>query len=85
MKIKAKAKLGTQKDGFVADTVKFIRKEVVAVEDKLHDEARSIAITSSIFGASVGILLGIVGTVLFQKYVTPPTQPTTQASPPLSR
>lgn len=66
-----KSRLGAKEDGFVNEAVKFIRKEVGAVEDKLRDEARNIAITSSIFGASIGIVLGIVGTVLFQKYVTP--------------
>lgn len=66
-----KMKLGAKENGFVNEAVKFIRKEVGAVEDKLQQEARSIAITSSIFGASIGIVLGIVGTVLFQKYVTP--------------
>jgi hypothetical protein len=85
--VKTKAKLGTKDPGFVNEAVKFIRKEVVAVEDKLHEEAKSIAITSSIFGASIGILLGIVGTVLFQKYVTPPIppMPPNQAVLPLSR
>ena len=71
-----------KKENFLTETVKFIKKEVGAVEDKLEEKGRSIAIQSGVLGASIGIVVGIVGTLLMQKYVTgtpssqvPPTPP----------
>lgn len=58
--------------GNVQEVVKFVRKEVNVVEDKLRDEAKAIAIRSGLFGGAIGIVLGIVGTALFQRYVSPP-------------
>lgn len=64
-----------KKDNFVVETAKFIKKEVNVVERKLENEARAIATRSTIFGVAIGVVVGIVGTVLMQKYVTPASPP----------
>lgn len=61
-----------KKENFVIETAKFVKKEVGAVERRLEDEANAIAMRSTIFGISIGVVLGIVGTVVMQK-VLPPT------------
>lgn len=61
-----------KKENFVIETAKFVKKEVGAIERKLEDEANAIATRSTIFGISIGVVLGIVGTVVLQK-VLPPT------------
>lgn len=61
-----------KKENFVIETAKFVKKEVGAVERRLEDEATAIATRSTIFGISIGVVLGIVGTVVLQK-VLPPT------------
>ena len=64
-----------KKDNFVIETAKFVKKEVGAVERRLENEANAIATRSTIFGISIGVVVGIVGTVLMQKYVTPQAPP----------
>lgn len=66
------------KDNFVVDTVKYIKKEVGAFENKVQAEVRSIAITGMIFGGAIGIVVGIVGTALWEKYMTTPPAPVAQ-------
>lgn len=53
------------------DAVSFVKKEVGAVERKLEAEAEAIAIRNLILGGAVGIVVGIVGTSLWEKFVTP--------------
>lgn len=66
---------GKNKDNAFVSTVKFIKKEVGSVETKIKAEAREIAIRNALFGGAIGVVLGIVGTSLWQKYVTPPASP----------
>lgn len=61
-----------KKDNFLVETVKFVKKEVGGVENKLKAEAKAIAIQYTILGAALGIVVGIVGTSLWEKYMTPP-------------
>lgn len=63
------------KDNFVVDTVKFIKKEVGAVQNKIESEAKAIAVRNMILGGAIGIVVGIVGTSLWEKYVSPPSPP----------
>jgi hypothetical protein len=71
------------KDNFVVDTVKFIKKEVGAIEDKVRTEARAIAIRNALFGGAIGIVVGIVGTSLWEKYMATPAPPAAQRSQPV--
>lgn len=66
-----KAAMGKIGDNFLTETVSFIKKEVTSAEKALEHKAKQIAMTSTIFGVAIGIVVGIVGTALFQRYVTP--------------
>lgn len=61
-----------KKESFLTEAVKFVEKGVRGVENKLENDAKRIATTSTIFGISIGIVVGIVGTVLAQHFLTPP-------------
>lgn len=63
------------KDNILVETVKFVKKEVGGVENKLRAEAKAIAIQYTILGVAIGTVAGIVGTALWEKYVSPPTPP----------
>lgn len=63
------------KDNIIVETVKFVKKEVGGVENKLRAEAKAIAIQYTILGVAIGTVAGIVGTALWEKYVSPPTPP----------
>lgn len=63
------------KDNFVVDTVRFIKKEVGVIEGKVRAEAQAIAIRNVILGGAIGIVVGIVGTSLWDKYVATPSVP----------
>lgn len=63
------------KDNLVVETVKFVKKEVGGVENKLRAEAKAIAVQYTILGVAIGTVVGIVGTALWEKYVSPPTPP----------
>jgi len=61
------------KDNVLVETVKFVKKEVSGVENKLKAEARAIAIQYTILGVAIGTVAGIVGTSLWEKYLSPPS------------
>lgn len=63
------------KDNVIVETAKFIKKEVGSVENKLRAEARAIAIQYTILGVAIGTVAGIVGTSLWEKYLSPPPPP----------
>lgn len=67
-------RMGAKRNGnVITETVQFLKKEVGAVENKLREEARAIAIRSAITGGAIGLVIGIVGSALWEKYMTPPT------------
>lgn len=61
------------KGNVITDTVKYIKREVGAVEDKIEARAQAIAIRSAITGGAIGVVIGIVGMALWEKYMTPST------------
>lgn len=63
------------KDNFVVETAKFVKKEVVGYENKLRAEAKAIAIHYTILGVAIGAVAGIVGTSLWERYLSPPSPP----------
>lgn len=63
------------KGNVITDTVKYIKKEVGGVENKLKAEAKAIAIQYTILGVAIGTVVGIVGTALWEKYVSPQNPP----------
>lgn len=73
--------MGRKQESFLTEAAKFVKKQVNAVENKLENDAREIATTSTILGISIGVVVGIVGTVLMQKYVVTPQPPVVQVPP----
>jgi hypothetical protein len=76
-----RAEMGRKQESFLTEAAKFVKKQVNAVETKLENDAREIATTSTILGISIGIVVGIVGTVLMQKYVVTPEPPVVRVPP----
>jgi hypothetical protein len=76
-----RSSLGKKKESFLTEAAKFVKKGAGAVEDRLEKEATAIATRSTIFGISIGIVVGIVGTVVMQKVLAPPA-PQASARPP---
>lgn len=60
------------KGNVIVDTVKYIKKEVGAVQTKIENEAKAIAIRNMILGGAIGIVVGIIGTTLWEKYTSQP-------------
>jgi hypothetical protein len=71
--VKMKTQRLAGKDNILVETVKFVKKEVGGVENKLRAEAKAIAIQYTILGVAIGTVAGIVGTAIWERYVSPPS------------
>jgi hypothetical protein len=77
-----KSSLGKNGDNFLTDTVKFVKREVAAVDRNLEAKADKIAMSAALLGGALGVVVGIVGTKLFERYITPPAVIVTPPVPP---
>jgi len=75
-----RASMGKKDGNIITETASYIKKEVGAVERNLEKRAKQIAVTSTIFGTALGIVIGIVGVSLWERYVTPPAAPPSRPS-----
>ncbi len=67
-----KLSMGKKGGNFLTETVSYVKKEVNAVQKNLEKREKQMVMTSVIFGTAIGIVVGIVGVSLWERYVTPP-------------
>jgi len=65
----------------ITETASYIKKEVGAVQNRLEQRAHQIAITSTVFGVAIGIVVGIVGVSLWDRYIALPPAPQRPSTP----
>lgn len=65
----------------ITETASYIKKEVGSVERGLEKRAKEIAVTSTIFGVAIGVVAGIVGVSLWNRYITPPAPASAPSRP----
>lgn len=65
----------------ITETASYIEKKVGSVEDRLERRAKQIAVTSTIFGVAIGVVVGIVGVSLWDRYIALPPAPQRPSTP----
>jgi uncharacterized membrane protein len=78
-----KASMGKRSGNFLTETVSYVKKEVNAVQKSVEKREKQVALTSAIFGGAIGIVIGIVGVSLWDRYMTPQAAPQQRISTPV--
>ena len=78
-----KASMGKRSGNFLTETVRYVKKEVNAVQKSVEKREKQVALTSAIFGGAIGIVIGIVGVSLWDRYMTPQAAPQQRISTPV--
>lgn len=76
-----KSSMGKKGGNFLTETVSYVKKEVNAAQKSVEKREKQLAITSMVFGTAIGIVVGIVGVSLWERYVTPPSAPPRTSTP----
>lgn len=70
-----KPSMGKKGGNFLTETVGYVKREVGAVQKSMEKREKQIITTSVIFGTAIGLVAGIVGVSIWNRYVATPTPP----------